>query len=222
MRFTHEIISFEELTAISTSSGRLYETPRGSYPSITTILGKQPDKQKSLQKWRDRIGHEKADRIANAAARRGTNIHEHLESYLMTEKVPLNEMPTTMAMFSQMKQVIDKNLEIINASEAPMYSDNLRVAGRCDLIGIWKGERAIIDFKTSSREKQRKYITDYFLQCAAYSMMFEERTQLPCKNIVIIIGCDETTMAQVFEAKRDDYVDDVKQIINDYYAQKAC
>ena len=218
MKFTHEIISFEELTATSTSSGRLYETPRGSYPSITTILGKQPDKQKGLQKWRDRIGHEKADRIANTAARRGTNIHEHLELYLMTEKMPLNEMPTTMAMFSQMKQVIDKNLEIINASEAPMYSDALRVAGRCDLIGIWKGERAIIDFKTSSREKQRKYITDYFLQCTAYSMMFEERTQLPCKNIVVIIGCDETPMAQVFEAKRDDYVDEVKRIINDYHA----
>ena len=218
MKFTHEIISFEELTATSTSSGRLYETPRGSYPSITTILGKQPDKQKGLQKWRDRIGHEKADRIANTEARRGTNIHEHLELYLMTEKMPLNEMPTTLAMFSQMKHVLDKNLEIINASEAPMYSDTLRVAGRCDLIGIWKGERAIIDFKTSSREKQRKYITDYFLQCTAYSMMFEERTQLPCKNIVVIIGCDETPMAQVFEAKRDDYVDDVKRIINDYHA----
>lgn len=219
MKFLHESISFEELEAITTPSGRLYRTPRGLYPSITTVLGKQPEKQKSLQKWRDRVGHEKANRIANTAARRGTNIHGFLESYLATGQMPLNEMPTTMALFSQMKRAVDENLEVINASEAPMYSDTLQVAGRCDLIGIWKGERAIIDFKTSAREKQRQYITDYFLQCTAYSMMFEERAQLPCKNIVIIIGCDETPMAQVFESKRDPYILDLMRIVSDYRSE---
>lgn len=219
MKFLHEPISFEELEAITTPSGRLYRTPRGLYPSITTVLGKQPEKQKSLQKWRDRVGHEKADRIANTAALRGTNIHGFLESYLATGQMPLNEMPTTMSLFSQMKRAVDENLEVINASEAPMYSDRLQVAGRCDLIGIWKGERAIIDFKTSRREKQRQYITDYFLQCTAYSLMFEERTQLSCRNIVIIIGCDETPMAQVFESKRDPYILDLMRIISDYRSE---
>ena len=45
-----------------------------------------------------------------------------------------------------------------------------------------------------------------------------QRSEFDGKNIVVIIGCDETPMAQVFEAKRDDYVDDVKRIINDYHA----
>lgn len=216
MKFLHEPISFEDLKAITKPSGRFYQTPGGFYPSITTVLGKQPEKQKSLQEWRDRIGHEKANRIATTAASRGTNIHSLMESYLATDQLPVNEMPTTMSLFSQMKRAVDENLNIINAIEAPMYSDNLRIAGRCDLIGMWKGERAIIDFKTSGREKRREYITDYFLQCTAYSMMFEERTQLSCKNIVIIIGCDETPMAQIFEAERDSYVSELMRIVSDY------
>jgi len=40
-------------------SGRTYHTPDGSYPSITTILGKTSD-HTWLQKWIERVGEEEA------------------------------------------------------------------------------------------------------------------------------------------------------------------
>ena len=40
MGFTHkEDLQFEELEATTKKSGRVYHTPDGDYPSVTTVLG---------------------------------------------------------------------------------------------------------------------------------------------------------------------------------------
>ena len=54
-----------------------------------------------------------------------------------------------------------------------MYSPRFKVAGRCDLIGEYRGELAIVDYKTTTTMKKREWIDDYFVQCAAYASMFE-------------------------------------------------
>ena len=38
--------------------------------------------KKNIQAWRDKIGHEEADKISHRAARRGTNVHGVIEKYL--------------------------------------------------------------------------------------------------------------------------------------------
>ena len=69
---------FKYITEVDTDtlpSGRTYHTPDGSYPSITTILGKTSD-QTWLQKWketsrrrRSRTGFQRSDRSRHFSSR---------------------------------------------------------------------------------------------------------------------------------------------------------
>ena len=62
---------------------RVYQTPDGeTLPSVTTILSATKD-MTELNKWRDRIGHEKAQQITTEAANRGTRMHAYLEQYIL-------------------------------------------------------------------------------------------------------------------------------------------
>ena len=53
---------------------------------------------------------------------------------------------------------MDKNVGVIKAIEAPLYSHSLRVGGRVDLIAEWDGQLSIIDFKTSKKPKREDWI----------------------------------------------------------------
>ena len=78
MSFIHEYIHepFPELEVSNVNGMRFYKAPSGlKYPSITTVLGKQPGKQKGLQEWRKRVGAQQAQIISGKAARRGTAFH---------------------------------------------------------------------------------------------------------------------------------------------------
>ena len=49
---------------------RLYQTPEGTYYSVTTILSGTRD-ESSLVAWRESIGEERAERIVRTACHRG-------------------------------------------------------------------------------------------------------------------------------------------------------
>ena len=73
---------------------RLYATPSGRVPSVTTILDKTKpeEKKKALQEWRNRVGVERAQQITTEAANRGTRMHNYLEHYVKTGE--LKERPS--------------------------------------------------------------------------------------------------------------------------------
>ena len=76
-------MKFDYVTEVETDtlpSGRTYHTPDGSYPSITTILGKTANNV-WLQAWKDKVGEEEAARISKEATDRGTLIHEYAEKH---------------------------------------------------------------------------------------------------------------------------------------------
>ncbi|NDD97909.1 MAG: hypothetical protein EBZ93_10485, partial [Actinobacteria bacterium] len=77
-------------------------------------------------------------------------------------------------MFGRVRPYLD-DIDNIRASEYNLYSDYLRLAGTVDCIADYKGKPHIIDFKTSSRPKQRDWIHAYFMQASAYAIMAEER-----------------------------------------------
>ena len=56
-------------------------------PSVTTVLGQTTgaDKEASLAKWRDRVGHKEAAKIVSEAAARGTAMHLYLEKHCLGE-----------------------------------------------------------------------------------------------------------------------------------------
>jgi len=202
--FKHEPIEFKELDTQQRENGRFYDTPKGWYPSITTVLGVLS--KEGIAEWRRRVGEDEANRISTQAARRGTNVHQMCEDYVNNELDMKPFLPHERAMFLSIKKVLDKRLGLVRAQECPLYSDYLGVAGRVDCVGDFDGRLSIIDYKTSGKLKKKEWIGNYFQQAAGYAVMFEELTGVPIDQIVIVVGVEGETDAQVFVEKRDNYI----------------
>lgn len=217
MQFRFDLVAGEEIPSVDTPNGRFYTTPTGEvYPSITTILGSQQEKKTIIDSWKQRIGIDKAEGITRQASMRGTIFHKLMENYILDGYVDNTLMPTKKHIFNQLRREVDKSLTVIRGIETPMYSHIIRTAGRTDLVGDWNGITSIIDYKNSERSKRKEWVTDYFLQTTAYSIMFEERTGIAVPNIVVIIGVDEEVNAQVFVENRNKYIDPLLKVIKDY------
>jgi genome maintenance exonuclease 1 len=121
-------------------------------------------------------------------------------------------MPNIKALFQQLKPELDKSIGKIYALEQALYSDELEVAGRVDCIAEWNGELSIIDFKTSSKLKEEGHIQNYFMQCTAYAIMFEERTGRPIDKIVVAIAV-ENEQPQIFVRSKLDYVTELMKYV---------
>jgi hypothetical protein len=196
-----------DLETVTVNGKRFYKTPEGLlYPSVTTITS-QHGKDKILE-WRKRVGEEEANRVSARASGRGTRVHKLCENYLNNEDdFARNTMPDALVMFKSIQPILDQYVNNIHALEIPLYSNHLKVAGRVDCIAEFDGKISIIDFKTSSKPKETKWILNYFMQCAAYAVMYEERTGVSVPRIVIVIAVDSEE-PQIFVKKRDEYIDE--------------
>ena len=220
MEFKHDPIDlgYNDLVARTTESGRTYVDPAGNhYPSITTVL--KILSEEAIQRWRARVGEEEANRISTQASTRGTAVHNIFEKYVNNDPDYLKGvMPHNIQTFKDIQRHIDENLNKVYSIEAPLYSKHLGVAGRVDCVGQWNGKDSIIDWKTSRKEKKKEWISNYFMQAAAYAIMWEERTGNPIKQLVVAIAGDEG--AQIFIEDRDNWTDDLIKTINDYKREK--
>ena len=198
---------------------RHYLTPTGEkYPSVTTVLDKTSDKT-HLEAWRKRVGVEEANRITKRATTRGTAVHTLCEKFVLNEEIDLSkEMPFNVHMFKQLERFLTSNVNNIRGSEISLFSHKLKVAGSCDLIASYKNHAAIIDFKTSNKLKRKDWIENYFLQCAMYSYMFWEMTELYHPKLVIAISVEEESEAQIFEEDVNDWIDKAKDRCNKYHS----
>lgn len=213
--FEYEMLDFAALQRIDGPT-RLYETPEGKrYPSVTAVLGKMTDKS-ALDAWKKRVGDEEAARVSARAATRGTNVHTMCENYVLGNEIDMS-MPHNMMMFRQIKMVLDEKVDMIRATECTLYSDHLKVAGTCDLIADYDGRLSIIDYKTSSKLKRKEWIEGYFLQASLYAYMLWEMTGIHVKDIVIIIGVDDSLDAQVFVERPQRYLEKAADLVRSYH-----
>lgn len=203
--FTHLPIEIEEIKSTTGTGGRVYETPDGKlYPSVTTVLA-QHSKQ-GIMEWRNRVGEEEANKISRQSATRGTKFHTITEKYLQNDPIThLFKTPLDNVLFDCAKPVLDR-IDNIRAQEVGLWSHHLRLAGRVDCIAEFDGKLSIIDFKTARREKDEDHIQHYYMQAAAYAVMFEERTGIPVNRLVIAIAVEDGFM-QVFESKRNKHIE---------------
>jgi genome maintenance exonuclease 1 len=186
------------------------------YPSVTTVLGATKD-QSHLQKWKERLGEEAAARESKRTADRGTALHLLCEKLVLNQPYDLRrEMPVPVQLFSQLRPVIQKNVNNIMGVESPLYSHFLGIAGRVDLVADWQGKTSIIDYKSSNKVKRRDWIEDYFLQTSIYAVMFEELTGIPVPQLVILIGTEESNTPSVFVERRNDWIYKAMDRINLY------
>ena len=201
--FNHVPVEIGKLVQVNARGGRYYETPTGAkYPSVTSVT--RLHNQESIQAWKDKVGEEEAGKISRRALARGNKIHSLAEKYLLNEGDMSDDF--SKADFGQMIPYLNK-INNIHCLETQLYSDHLQTAGTVDCIGEYEGKLTVIDFKTSAKLKKREWVKDYFMQCSAYAVMYEERTGTPIERLLLIINVEDEGV-QLMDGKRDDYIGD--------------
>jgi len=97
-----------------------------------------------------------------------------------------------------------------------MFSHKLTIAGQVDCVAEYNGKLSVIDFKTANKERQESWIDNYFMQCTAYALMYEETFGTPIEQIVIMLASEDGT-SQIFVKKRKDYEQDLIKAIDGFY-----
>jgi hypothetical protein len=192
----------------STTDGiRTYNVGNEDLPSVTTILSatQSEEKKRKLAEWRAIKGKAEADRIKQQAASRGSNMHLHLEKYILGEgHLDLTEEGKTAQSMAQ--TVIDKglgDLQEIWGSEVTLWYPGL-YAGATDVVGVYDYEDSIIDFKQSNKPKRKEWIEDYFMQSAAYAMAHNQVYNTEISQCVILM-CTPDNYFQKFQVKGKEF-----------------
>ena len=213
-KFNHYASSLLDLKTENVDGKRHYVTPDGNkYISITTLLSNLS--KAGIQKWRNRVGAEEANRISTKASRQGTAVHALCEQYIKNEEDFLTDsMPHLVEMFESIQPLLDR-IDNVHVTEGALYSDELKLAGRTDLIAEFDGQLAIIDYKTSRRIKTWEQCHSYFMQGAFYAHAYEERTGIPINNIVIIMAV-ENEEPLLFRETKARWLEPLKSVIYKY------
>ena len=187
---------------------RHYDVGDEKLPSVTTILSatQSDEKKASLSKWRQNVGENKADFIMNEAANRGTIMHRVLEGYLLGQNhADFSDLGIEAGVMAQtiIESGIKDHLDEIWGSEITVYYPKL-YAGATDLAGVYNGRESIIDFKQSNKPKRREWITDYFLQLAAYAMAHNYVYGTNIQSGIILM-CTKDNYFQKFEVKDEEF-----------------
>ena len=191
--------NYEKLSRKNEDGVRKYLTPDGSrVASVTSILDKTKSAESAaaLHNWRRAVGHAKAQEITTLAAGRGTRMHSYLEGYIKTGKLaPPGSNPYAKESNGMAQIVIDNGLVHLTetyAVEASLYYPEI-YAGTTDLVGLDKGELAIIDYKQANKVKSDDRVVDYKTQLAAYIEAHDKVHGTKIKQGVILMCCKDGT-----------------------------
>ena len=212
--FNHVGNDLKDLKTENIEGKRYYVTPKGNkYVSITSLLGNLS--KQSIIEWRRRVGEAEANKISRQASSRGTRVHNICESYIKNqERILEGVLPDAIDMFNSIVPLLDR-IDNIHVAEGALYSDDLGVAGRTDLIGEFDEKLSVIDYKTSRKRKTWEMCHSYFMQGAFYAYAYEELTGTPLNNIIIIMAV-ENDKPLLFRETRDRWLSPLKQVITKY------
>ena len=221
-----ERYKYEKIERTSVEGKRKYLTPDGfAVASVTTILDATKDKTHLLA-WRKRVGDKKATEITTEAAGVGTRMHKYLEDYIDTAVWPApGSNPYAQQahkMAEQIKQHALSNVDEIWGSEVNLYVPQM-YAGTTDLVGVYKGNPAIMDFKQSNKPKKVEWIEDYFLQLVAYAEAHNELhgTDI-CEGHVFICTRDcEYQQFDILPAEYNEWRNEWYNRVYKYYESNA-
>lgn len=122
-------------------SGRTYLGPDGErWPSMTTLTGLVPGKEKGLALWRGRVGDAAADEVMTKAVERGNALHDAIEQGGGPESVQS-------WLAANVASVVAQELTVANRTE--------RYAGTADLLGfLADGRPFVLDWKSGKRRPE--------------------------------------------------------------------
>jgi len=205
---------------------RLYETPDGNaVASVTTILDATKDKT-HLIAWRKRVGEAKAQEIVTEAASVGTRMHKYLEDYIDTAEWPTPGSNPFAQQAHGMAEVIKCNalndVDEIWGSEVALYMPQM-YAGTTDLVGTYKGQPAIMDFKQTNKPKKEEWVVDYFLQLVAYAEAHNEiyGTNIREGHVFMCSRAGEYQQFDVWPDEYDEWRNEWYERVYQYYEKMA-
>jgi len=196
-------------------------------PSVTTILSatQSAEKRASLEKWKREKGEAVAEQIKNTAANRGSIMHHIIESYLLGQRhADLSDLGKQAGVMAQTiyNEGLEGCMDEIWGSEVALYYPEL-YAGATDLVGVYEGKEAIVDFKQSNKPKRREYVEDYFTQLVAYAMA--HNTIYGTKiNKGVVLMCTKDNYFQRFVVEGQEfnrYVWQWLRRVDEYYGKKV-
>ena len=120
-------------------------------------------------------------------------IDNFVESYLKGETPSIRDV-LPLGMFRLMLPYIAQ-INNIHLLEEIIYSHKLTLAGQVDCVAEYNGKLSVIDFKTANKERNESWIDNYFLQCTAYAIMYEEIFGKPIEQIVILLAGEDGSVA---------------------------
>lgn len=147
---------------------RLYTTPVGALPSVTTVLSGSRDNS-GLEAWRESVGPERADFISSYACFRGNGHHENIERYLTDGTEPAFNLAFT-PYWKSSRSFLDTIDAPVLLEGAIWHPDGF--AGTLDCIAYLTEDGlqpTLLDWKTANSPRKPNKLYDYSLQCAAYT-----------------------------------------------------
>jgi len=203
-----ERIQYKECIQINdpVTRKRVYLTPDGEKtPSVTTILSATKD-MTALNEWKKRVGEAEAQRITTEAAGVGTAMHSNLERFLAgIDRMPGKNMVHVQA--NKMADIIIEhglcNVNEVWAMEQTLYFPGL-YSGTTDLVGVYKDNPSIMDYKQTNKPKKEEWIEDYKIQLIAYILAHNEVYGTNIKEGHVFM-CSRDLQYQQFDLWPSDY-----------------
>ncbi len=219
--------NYPKSTKSFVSGSRHYDVNQEKLPSVTAILSATASEEKkaALKAWKERVGHQEAEKIKKEASARGSSMHSFIEQYLLGHQnmqlIEENNQAKKMAQEIIDNGLNDKLTEIWGA-EATLHYPKL-YAGTADCIGVYQGQESILDFKQSNKPKIEQFIEDYFLQLAAYSLAHNKVYSTKITQGVVLI-CTVDNLFQSFKIEDEKLIKYEKRFlekVNQYYEQQS-
>ena len=116
-----------EIKQTNIDGKRHYETPAGTFISITTLLSSQIPQ--GIIEWRESVGDDVANYVMRMASTRGNKVHEMVESYLSNK--PQNDLldefgVLASGLFNLMIPALDR-IDNICGLEKALFSERLKI-----------------------------------------------------------------------------------------------
>jgi len=164
------------------------------YPSVTEILRVTQDERsiKNLEKWKQKIGVEKAEQISKQSLERGIIYDRYIESYFNGIETPHEPLNTFLSNFK------------LHSLEKGITSESHKYYGRYDAVLQYEKYLIINDFKGSDKPKSKAYLYDYPLQIAAYWNALKENG-INCNMGMITVILPNEIQTFKFDEKEMEY-----------------
>ena len=162
--------TYVQASSTTAHGARTYDVHGVRLPSVTTILAKTKN-QSYINRWKNRVGHEEAERVKNLSSKRGTAMHKFIEKYIQESGY---EDLTPIGV--EAKPMAEKIIEIGFTPITEYYGSEVTIhypglyAGSTDLVCMHNDLETIVDYKQANSPKKRDWIEDYYMQIAAYAM----------------------------------------------------